>query len=356
MSLPFVLVPARRLALALAFGAGLAVLASCGGSVSRVSTFQPTRMVSFGDEVSAVAAGSASSTPISAADNGLKYGINFLKVDATTGLPVVPNVIDCTLAPLWNQVLAQSFDFVFAQCNPNARPVTADVVATPGATVSDVEAQVAAYRTAKGFDSKVLVTIMAGLADVKTAYTGTYLAGGRSATARALAIAQVQAAGTRLGNLVNAITADGQGGRVIYATTPDLGYSPYAIKEEAAPGGAGSRQMLTDLTKEFNSQLRLTVTNDGRYAGLVAADEVIQVMAKNPSSFSLANVTLGGCLVTATLPNCDQSTLITATATDGSTVATTPSQHLWADDTRPANNWHGRVGSAADSRARNNPF
>jgi phospholipase/lecithinase/hemolysin len=352
MSLPFVLVPARRLALALTFGASLAVLASCGGSVSRVSTFQPTRMVSFGDEVSAVGTGGTST-------DGLKYSINSFKIDATTGVAAVPNVTDCSLAPVWNQVLAQSFGFVFAQCNPNAVPaasLTADLVAVPGATVADVEVQVATYRTTKGFDSKVLVTIMAGLADVKSAYTDIYVAGGRSATALALATAQAQSAGIRLGNLVNSITAEGQGGRVIYATTPDLGFSPYAIKEEAAPGGAGSRQVLTDLTAAFNSQLRLTVTNDGRYAGLVAADEVIQVMAKNPVSFALSNVTLGGCLTTATLPNCDQNTLITATAADGSTVATTPSAHLWADDTHPANNWHGRVGSAADSRARNNPF
>jgi phospholipase/lecithinase/hemolysin len=203
----------------------------------------------------------------------------------------------------------------------------------------------------------VLVTIMAGRKDVLDAYAEFKLAGGvTNAAALATATATVSAAGKRLGDLVNAITAEGQGGRVIYATTPDLGYSPFAIKEEATPGGAGSRQVLTDLTKEFNSQLRLTVTNDGRYAGLVAADEVIQVMAKNPLSFALANVTLGGCLATVTLPNCNQNTLITTTASDGSSVATTPSQHLWADDTHPANNWHSRVGSAADSRARNNPF
>lgn len=354
MSLPFVLAPARRLALALAFGAGLAVLASCGGSVSRVSTFQPTRMVSFGDEVSAVVAGSAATSPIGASDNGLKYSINFLKLDATTSLPVEPHVVDCTLGPLWNQVVAQSFGFVFAQCNPNALPVTADVVATQGATVTDVEAQVAAYRLAKGFDSKVLVTIMAGLADVLNAYKTTYLGGARSAAALAQATADVQNAGTRLGNLVNAITANGQGGRVIFATMPDLGFSPYAITEEAAT--AGSQQVLTDLTTAFNSELRLTVVNDGRYAGLVAADEVIDVMAKNPLTFALTNAAVGGCTVAATLPNCDQTTLITATASDGTTIATTPSLHLWADDTRPGSNWHARVGSAADSRARNNPF
>ncbi len=353
MSLPFVLVPARRLALALAFGAGLAVLAACGGSVSRVSTFQPTRMVSFGDEVSAVGTNGTST-------DGLKYSINFLKLDAVTGLPVTPQVVDCALAPVWNQVLAQSYGFVFAQCNPTALPaasLTADLVAVPGATVADVEAQVTAYANAagKGFDSQVLVTIMAGRKDVLDAYDQIKLAGGvGNAAAVATANATVSAAGRRLGELVNAITAEGQGGRVIYATTPDLGFSPYAIKEDAVT--PGSRQVLTDLTKELNAQLRLTVINDGRYAGLVAADEVIQVMAKNPASFGLANVTLGGCLATAALPTCDQSTLITATAADGSTVATTPSQHLWADDTRPANSWHVRVGNAADSRARNNPF
>jgi phospholipase/lecithinase/hemolysin len=345
MSLTFVLVPARRLALALAVAAGLATLASCGGSVSRVSTFHPTRMVSFGDEISAVG---TSATPT----DGLKYSINFFKVDSA-GAAVVPNVTDCSLAPVWNQLLAQSFGFVFAQCNPTgATTFTADFLAAPGAKVADVEAQVATYRGVKGFDSTVLVTVMAGMKDVTDAYKQFKLDGGvGNSAALATATATVKAAGTQLGKLVNAITANGNGGRVIYATMPDLGFSPLAIKEEATK--AGSLQVLTDLTTAFNTQLRITVLNDGRYAGLVAADEVLQTMAKNPVSFGLSNVTVGGCTAVALLPNCDQSTLILAA--DGVT-ATTPSEHLWADDTRPANNWHSRVGSAADSRARNNPF
>ncbi|MEY2688563.1 MAG: hypothetical protein RL375_2761 [Pseudomonadota bacterium] len=348
MSLPSVLVPARRLGVALAVGAGLAVLASCGGSVSRVSIFEPTRMVSFGDEVSAVGTDGTS-------DDGLKYSINAYKLDASN-VPVVPNVTDCKLAPTWNQVVAQSFGFVYRQCKTDpALTDTADFKAVPNATVTDVEAQVSAYRAAKGFDNKVLVTVMAGLADVLHAYNTTYVGtGGRTPAALALAVAEVQVAGTRLGNLVNAITAEGQGGRVIYATMPDLGYSPFAIKQEAAT--PGSQAVLTTLTFEFNEKLRTTVQNDGRYAGLVAADEVVQVMAKNPSTFSLTNVTVGGCVAATALPNCTPVTLIKNTAADGTVTDTTPTAHLWADDTRPATTWHARVGSAADSRARNNPF
>lgn len=345
MSLPFVLVPARRLALALTFGASLAVLASCGGSVSRVSTFQPTRMVSFGDEVSAVGTGGTST-------DGLKYSINVFKLDANGG--AIPGVTDCAQAPVWNQVLAQSFGFVFAQCNPNAVPaasLTADLVAVPGATVADVEVQVATYRATKGFDSKVLVTIMAGLADVLNAYNTTYVGGGRTLAALNQATADVTDAGLRLAQLVNAITDSGQGGRVIYGFMPDLGVSPFATKQEALT--PGSKATLVALSKAFNDTMRINVTNDGRYAAPVFAHEKIQAMTNpvNSLGFGVTNLTAGAC--TVALPNCRQDTLILAA--DGVT-ATTPSVHVWADDTHPGTNWHARVGSEADSRARNNPF
>jgi phospholipase/lecithinase/hemolysin len=213
---------------------------------------------------------------------------------------------------------------------------------------------------AKGFDAKVLVTVMAGLNDVLQAYT-TYktqaaVPGATDAdkvAALATATAMLQDAGIRLGKLVNGITNEGKGGRVIYATTPDLGLSPLALKDEVVT--PGSSKILTDLTFAFNERFRVTVQNDGRYAGLVAADEVVQVMFKNPSSYSLVNISSGGC--TAALPDCTPATLNdTTTATDGTVTLGAPGVYLWADDSRPGSNWHSRVGGAADSRARNNPF
>jgi hypothetical protein len=252
---------------------------------------------------------------------------------------------------VWNQVVAQSFGFVFAQCNPSASPVTADFLAVPGATEADVEAQVSAYRAAKGFDSKVLVTILAGLADVLKAYNTTYVRGGRTLAALNQATAEVTSAGLRLAQLINAIADKGQGGRVVYAFMPDLGVSPFALKEETA--APGSQAALVALSKAYNDKMRVNVVNDGRYAAEVVSHETIEAMTDPTKTltYGVTNLTAGAC--TVALPNCTEANLILAA--DGVT-ATTSSVHVWADDTRPATNWHARVGSAAASFARNNPF
>ena len=44
--------------------------------------------------------------------------------------------------------------------------------------------------------------------------------------------------GKTLGTLVNTITASGNGGRVLYATPPDIGYSPFAASEVASAGSS----------------------------------------------------------------------------------------------------------------------
>jgi hypothetical protein len=340
MTLSRVLACARRCAHGLTLS-GLLALAACGGSVSRVEPFVPTHLVSFGDELSVVTA------------SGTKYSINVFATNATTGAQLT--TYNCLSAPLWNQVLAASFGFAYSECPNGATTFNAKLMAAEKATVADVVTQVANYRqNVRAFDSKTLVTLMVGMYDIKNAFEAYELAG---STAAALNTAkdQLAASGIRLGLLVNDITAEGRGGRVVYTTVPDIGYSPYAIAK-----GVASQQVLHDLTRIFNDKFELTVTNDGRYAGLVfpTAETTLRNMA-DLTITSLTDVSTPACKSTAVLPTCDTKTLTdSVAATDGSGTISdgSTSTRLWADALRPGPAWHAVVGSNANIRARANPF
>lgn len=350
----------RRLGLALALGAALG-LAACGGSTSRVENFHPDRIVVFGDELSVLGNGSSSTEPA-----GSRYGIN--GVDTTTG------VLSCSSQPIWVQALATSFGLSFAECGGTSGTAN-KILAAYGATVAQVTTQFDNYRSGDTLDATTLVAVMAGVHDVLVAYEA-YVGGSLT---RDQALAQVGDAGASLASLVNRMAANGQGGRIVYATIPDLGYSPRAVAADTAAGsGTTHRQLLKDLSARFNEQLRVNVLNDGRYVGLVTGDEILQVMAKYPTSYGLSNVTEAACLMTTAqydgsadsdmaavyssfaiglvtaaderrVIGCSNLTLVTAAA--GSSTA-----YLWADDIHPSPAWHSRVGSAASSRAHNNPF
>jgi phospholipase/lecithinase/hemolysin len=351
---------ARTLGATLAVAATLG-LAACGGSTSRVENFAPTRMVVFGDELSALGAGLASE-PL-----GSKYGHN--AVDTTTGALV------CGSSPLWVQSVAASFGLTFAECGGTAGSANAVMKAAYGARVSQVAAQFAAFNATDVLNPTTLVTVMAGMHDVLDAYSAYDL----GSLSRDQALAQASDAGTTLGNLVNRMANNGAGGRIVYATMPDLGLSPYAIAEKAAHTDIDRQQLLTDLSARFNERLRLTVINDGRYVGLVTADELLQFMAKNPGTYGFTDWTSAACVTTKVqfdgsadsdlagiysapfntiYPNesderrvigCSNLTLVSGAAASNST-------YLWADGRRPGAAWQAQLGSAAISRARNNPF
>lgn len=344
--------------------AGLTILAALGlsacGSGSRVDDFHPERMVVFGDELSQVANGGGSGEPA-----GSKYTINTLP-DPATG------VADCGSNRMWTQILGAQFGFLMPGCGGSSTG-NAAMLAAYGATVSTVVSQVNGY--AGTMDSKTLVTVMAGLHDVLATYK-LFKAGSKT---RDEALALVADAGRTLGNLVNSIARNGSGGRVVYATMPDLGLSPYAIAE-------GQQTLLTDLSAKFNEQLRLTVVNDGRHVGLVATDATLQAMVStynaNTSSngYGLANVTAQACQLTtaqfdgsadgdkaavyssqfqsyvATSPVDPRAVIGCSTLTLVSGASGSATTYLWADDIHPGPNWQSQVGGAAVTRATNNPF
>jgi len=300
-----------------ALAVAAATLLGCGGGTSQIDSFIAQRVVAFGDELSTL-------TP-----DGRKYGVN--RLDSQGAL-------DCAAQPIWVQTVASLYGLVFAECNPAA-------VVVPGATmraaamarVADLVLQIDAQVAAGGFEAKTLATVLIGHNDVLDLYAQF------PARSRESLLAEARSRGEQAGELVNRIV--GFNVRVIVSTVPDLGFTPFARSEKAAQTDVDRAELLSRLTEQFNAGLRITVLNDGRFVGLVLADEMIQAMNRSPSSFSIGNLTGVACAVA--LPDCTSQTL-----TEGADALT----WLWADATHIAYGGQNRLGLLAASRARDNPF
>lgn len=285
----------------LALGAlSLSLVAACGGS--QVEPFRPTRMLSFGDESSLIVDSNNDA-------NGRKYTINALKTDNVT--------LDCSASAVWIQYVSATFGFALPQCNPNgvASP-TSRIYATAGAKAADIGAQIDTHLLSDTFVATDIVTLWVGANDILAQYalydgTNEVALSDALHTAGTLAAAQVN----RMRDL---------GAKVIVATAPDMGLTPFAIAEEQA--NAGRAALLSRLTAEFNRKLRSNLVNDGRTTGIVFADEVLQTAVKFPSTYGLVDVVTAACDTTkaATLPDCTTQTLVTNAAAG---------TWLWADST-----------------------
>ena len=297
----------------LALGVGL-VVAACGGGTTQVEPFKPDRYVAFGDELSAFE------------PDGRKYNVNAFNSASTA--------YDCKLNPLWIQTVASLYDFGFAQCPTTAGNQTAVSRATPGARAADLVLQIDA-QAAQGVTSKDLATVLVGTHDVLEIYEN------RGSTAESALIAQARERGVQIANQVNRLV--GLGARVIVATVPDSGLTPYAVAK-----GATDAALLSRLSAALNGGIRVEILQDGRFVGLVLADEFVQTAVRFPFVYGLGDgdaVKKGACSVA--LPDCTTPTLIT-----GANVET----WLWADALRLGNLAHRQLGTQAANRARNNPF
>lgn len=312
-----------RLGRALLAAAALSVLAACGGGTSQIDPFKPTRIISFGDESSVIT------------NDGRKYTVNAL--DATTGLPV------CATNPIWVQTLASAFGLVFSQCLPTGTttPVTPSglMYATAGAHVADVAAKIDQHFSSSSFGPKDLVTILVGTNDVLDLYTQF------PAQSQATLMAAARERGKQLSDQINRIA--NANGRVIVSTLPDLGVTPFALKEKANHVDMDRAALISSLSNEFNLGMRLNLINDGRLIGLVLLDETVQAVARYPSAFGYSNVVGPVCLSTVGPLDCTTKTLVA----DGS-----GDTWLWATDRLFSPAGQARLGSLALSRASNNPF
>jgi phospholipase/lecithinase/hemolysin len=239
--------------------------------------------------------------------------------------------------------VAAGFGLAFDRCLGTATTATGQVLAQAGSKVADLGNQLAAM-TGDPLGEKDIAVVLVGMHDILDAYA-VYAAD--PTTPKSVLLDQVRAAGTDLGNRVNALATAGPA--VVVLTVPDLGLTPFAHAENASSGDSTRSALLSELTSAFNNRMSVALINDGRLIGLVFADIETQNEVKFPSAHSLTNVVDAACDVNVPLPDCTTATL---TLTSGATVA----GYMWADSLRPGPTFQARLGALAESRARNNPF
>lgn len=292
-------------------------LSACGGGTSQVEPFVAERVLAFGDETSTL-------TP-----DGRKYSVNVLNDDKS---------LACEREPIWTQAIANIYGFVFAECNPKAvADPKATSLAAAGAQVADLSAQIDAAEASPGFAQRTIATVMIGANDILALYAEY------PARDEADLTAELDARGTAIGQQVNRLVD--RGVRVLIATVPSAGLSPFGLAENLAHADTNRAALLNRLTFALNAAIRTTIYNDGRKLGLVLADELVQVLSENPGPYNLNNVIDAAC--TVALPDCSSDTLV-----DGATSA----GWLWADDHRLAFGGQNQLGGLARGRALNNPF
>jgi lysophospholipase L1-like esterase len=280
-------------------------LGACGGGTDAIEPFSPDQIILLGDETTVLAA------------DGKNYSINGLNAS---------NAIDCGLAPIWSQLLVANFGKTLDRCNPNNVTPRAITRGALGAKAADIEAQISAQFNASAPSPKDLFLLMVGLNDIIERFEAGAECGD----------AELRARGQRVAQQVNRLASANV--RTVLVTVHDVGLTPYArTRNESA--------RLTCLTADFNSRLRVDILQDGRFIGLVLADDLTQAMTRFPSAYSLIDVDDAAC--TTALPDCTTATLVS-----GADSAT----HLWADDRHFGPRAHANIASFAITRARNNPF
>ena len=295
-----------------------AMLAACGGG-DQVKRFEPSRLLSFGDENSVITS------------SGQSYTINGLNADKTA--------IDCGVNRIWNQILANSYGLSFPQCAGAATVTNSRILAVPLAKVADVRTQIDQFLTTDRFGSNDLVSVLVGQNDLWAQYA--LYNGSNEATL----IAAMEAAGVLYAEQVNRMA--NAGARVIVSTMPDQSLTPFALAQKAALSDTDRAALIKRLMSAFHLKLRVTLLNDGNRIGLVLADELVQQIVQFPANFSYTNINTAACLSTAVLPNCTSATLVSGADA---------SAWLWSDVTHLSAGGHSRLGEAARVRATGNPF
>lgn len=307
--------------------AAVLLVAACGGGVTS-DEFRPTRVLSFGDEASVL---DDSASP----GNARKYTVNSLKTD--------PVAIDCNAGRIWVQALAAAYGHLYPQCNPNnVSNLPSRNYAAAGARVAEVTAQITAHLAGgTGFQGDDLVTVFVGTHDILDAYAGL------ATRSRSELVTEVEARGAALGEQIKRISQ--AGGKVLVATVPDVGRTPFGVAEEAAHPNEGRANLLALLTDRFNARLRTTLPDDGgRTIGLVVYDQLIDsLLAENSSAFSNRVDAACDATLAPVLTDCTTATLV---AEDAET------KYMWADAIWPGLGVQSRLGTLAINQSRRNPF
>lgn len=395
----------RRLGL-VAMAGSVAMLSACGGG-DRAKAYQPDRIVSFGDENSAIVSFTssnfqdASTSPTTL--KGLTYTVNSVVMESTLycGLqaaatacpsddanvddttfaaasvkgfvltPSLPNQVTlittgtatisstpsqaaqkstvngfvCTDATIWIQVIAHNFGKGYQTKCPLYGFGGAETYATYGAKVADVAAQVNANVGTLG--TGVLVTIMAGQNDILELFA--QVQGGRS---EGDATTELLTRASSLASVVRQVMATGS--KVVLALTPDLGESPWAYNTLST----SDKDILKRMTTAFNN--KLYIAELGNSSGR-------QLAGVGTENYTDPNLRISGIDYTDALCN-----FAAVTRPDGSTIGgsdpdfkervkycnsntlySTATTYMWADDTHFSSYAHGQIGLAGANRAYN---
>jgi hypothetical protein len=320
-------------------GAGVSMavlLGACGGGTERVTPFEPTRYMVFGDEMSVLTKD---------APQGRKYTVNALSSDGTG----IGCGINTSSQPslLWTQRLANEFGFDFEECNPSAKPVSAFTYAAPGAKSADFIDQLAAARVAHGpFGCNDLMSVLIGANDVFDLFENVYLADPTPNTATAITN-ELTERGARLGKAITALT-DNNGPNVIVSTIPLVNLTPWARQFNIDRPNIDTANVLRQFSDAFNTALRVNIPNDGSRWGLVELDALLQAGFNNPGTYGLNNVNDAVCVATTwNTADCTTATLVNNGNAD---------TWLWASNKWMGWQAHSRLGGFARSRATGNPF
>jgi hypothetical protein len=309
------------------------LVASCGGG-DQVETFQATRVIAFGDEMSLI-------VDVNNNGNGRKFTTNQTTSDTDP-------TFECRFNPIWIQNVAGRYDLVFPQCNHGSDAVaapTSRIRAAVGARTSDLAAQIDAQIADSPFRAGDMATVMIGQNDILALYAQY------PAVSEAELNVQAEAAGVRVGEQVNRLAAAGV--KVLLATIPDTGITPFATKQKALHNDTDRAALLTRLSVRLNARIRATIVNDGRQIGLILLDEMVSTLRKFPGLEGFNNTSVAACdptksaLTPPSSLDCSNLTLSTGASVNG---------YLWADDFNLSAGGQNEFSELANLRAENNPF
>ncbi|EHR73076.1 hypothetical protein BurJ1DRAFT_4277 [Burkholderiales bacterium JOSHI_001] len=300
---------------AAALGLAAALLAGCGGS-SQVERFVPHHLHVFGDELTVLDA------------TGHRYGINGVNTSTTTP------AFDCTLLPIWPQVVAAALGLKFEQC-PGATTTTTFTAfghGAYGATVATVEAQLDAQ--AAVLVANDVVAIQVGMNDVIELYTQVVAGTLTQAQAEVEAAARGNRVAARVPPLID------KGVKVVVVSPPYLGNSPWALAQ-----GTTAAAAIGQISDALGAGITLAVGQlDARDVILANGSDVVDNYVNGSNNGSGINVTVAACKQTGTaLLGCLSNDLVAATTT---TAAATSTTYLWADSQRPGYLFHSTVSSS----------
>jgi len=323
----------RGLALGVAALAATLLVAACGGSGAPTTRFHASRVIAFGDESSLIVDSRRDA-------NGSKYSVN--ATVSTTDQTFV-----CTSNAIWSQSVAAFYGLVFPECNPAPNAVaapTSRIRAAFGARAGDRGPQIDAQQADSPLGASDMTTVLIGEHDVIAEYQ-KYPAIGVDQL-----IANVEAEGAEVGRQVNRITDTGA--KVLLSTIMDVGFSPYGTAERLAHADTDRAALLSQLSQRFNASMRAKIVNDGRKIGLILLDELTTSVIKIPGFQGFTNAVTPVCdltkssLTPPSILDCTAQTFIT----NGT------STYFWADDLHISASAQIVLGTAAISRAQNNPF